>query len=63
MAELFQTTPKIITLHLKSIYQESELDQQATCKEFLRVQSERKPGMKPWPTMTICNTIWKMAGR
>lgn len=35
MAELYQTTPQNITLHLKAIYQEGELDPQATCKEFL----------------------------
>jgi hypothetical protein len=40
MAELYQTTPQNITLHLKAIYQEGELDPQATCKEFLQVQSE-----------------------
>ena len=40
MAELYQTTPQNITLHLKAIYREGELDPQATCKEFLQVQSE-----------------------
>ncbi|MBN2124315.1 MAG: virulence RhuM family protein, partial [Deltaproteobacteria bacterium] len=40
MAELYQTTPQNITLHLKAIYQEGELDPQATCKGFLQVQSE-----------------------
>ena len=40
MAELYQTTPQNITLHLKAIYQEGELDPQVTCKEFLQVQSE-----------------------
>ena len=40
MAELYQTTPQNITLHLKAIYQEGELDPQATCKEVLQVQIE-----------------------
>jgi hypothetical protein len=40
MAELYQTTPQNITLHLKSVYQEGELDSQATCKEYLQVQQE-----------------------
>ena len=40
MAELFQTTPPNITLHLKSIYEESELAEMATCKEFLQVQKK-----------------------
>lgn len=44
MAELYQTTPQNITLHLKAIYQEGELDPQATCKEFLQVQIEQIQG-------------------
>lgn len=40
MAELFQTTPQNITIHLKSIYEEGELVQEATCKDFLQVQNE-----------------------
>ena len=42
MAELFQVTPQNITLHLKNIYQEEELDQDSTCKDFLQVQKEGK---------------------
>ena len=40
MAELYQTTTQNITLHLKSILDEGELDEAATCKEFLQVQTE-----------------------
>lgn len=40
MAELFQTTPQNITIHLKSIYEEGELMEAATCKDFLQVQQE-----------------------
>ena len=40
MAELYQTTPQNITLHLKAIYAEGELGEQATCKECLQVQKE-----------------------
>ena len=42
MAELFQTTPQNITLHLKNIYSEGELDENSTCKDFLQVQQEGK---------------------
>jgi len=31
MADLFQTTPQNITLHLKKIFQEGELAEPATC--------------------------------
>jgi hypothetical protein len=40
IAELFQVSPQNITLHLKAIYSEGELDEQATCKEYLQVRSE-----------------------
>lgn len=39
MAQLFQATPQNITLHLKNIFQEGELEEAATCKDFLQVQT------------------------
>jgi len=42
MAELFQTTPQNITLHLKKIFSEGEISEEATCKEYLQVQKEGK---------------------
>ncbi len=38
MADLFQTTPQNITLHLKSIYSEGEQSEEATCKYYLQVR-------------------------
>ena len=40
LAELFQTTPQNITLHLRAIYAEGELREGATCKEYLQVRQE-----------------------
>ncbi|HID69934.1 MAG TPA: hypothetical protein EYP35_05595 [Desulfobacterales bacterium] len=40
MAELFQVKPQNITMHLKNIYQEGELVESSTCKDFLQVQKE-----------------------
>jgi hypothetical protein len=40
MAELFQTTPQNITIHLKNIFEEGELEEVATCKDFLQVGKE-----------------------
>ena len=40
MAMLFDTTSQNITLHLKNIYIDNELDEIATCKDFLQVQIE-----------------------
>lgn len=40
IAELYQTTPQNITLHLQNIYDEGELGSGATCKEYLQVRTE-----------------------
>ena len=40
MADLFQTTQQNISLHLQNIYEEGELQPQATHKEFLSVRRE-----------------------
>lgn len=40
MAELFQTSSQNITLHLKAIYDEDELSEAATRKDYLQVRSE-----------------------
>ena len=40
MAELFQTTPQNITIHLKNIFTDGELVEAATCKDFLQVGKE-----------------------
>ena len=42
MAEIFETTPQNVTLHLRKIYKDGEIDQFSTCKEYLQVQTERK---------------------
>ncbi len=40
MAELFQTTPQNITIHVGNVYEEGELPEPATCKEYLQVRDE-----------------------
>lgn len=40
MAELFQVKPQNITMHLKRVYADDELQETATCKKFLQVQAE-----------------------
>ncbi len=40
MAELFETTPQNVTLHLKSLFAEGELVESATCKDYLQVRLE-----------------------
>ncbi len=40
MADLFQTTPQNVTIHIGTIYEEGELVEAATCKDFLQVRTE-----------------------
>jgi hypothetical protein len=40
IAELFETTPQNVTLHLKGIFAEGELVEVATCKDYLQVRLE-----------------------
>ncbi|MCG3417575.1 virulence RhuM family protein [Oceanobacillus jordanicus] len=40
IAELYQTSSQNITLHIRNIYAEEELQEEATCKYYLQVQNE-----------------------
>lgn len=40
LAELFQTTKQNISLHIKNVFKDGELDEAATVKEYLTVQTE-----------------------
>jgi prophage maintenance system killer protein len=40
IAVLFQVKPQNITMHLKNIFQDNELQEETTCKDFLQVQTE-----------------------
>lgn len=40
MAELFQTSKQNISQHVKKVFEEKELDQRSTVKQYLTVQSE-----------------------
>lgn len=42
LGELLDTTPENVLMHLRNIYQDGELDSQATAKDFLAVQIEGK---------------------
>lgn len=42
MSTLFETTPENVLMHLRNIFQEGELSEQATTKDFLAVQTEGK---------------------
>ena len=58
MAELFSTTPENVLMHLKNIYQEAELDQISTTKDFLVVRQE---GSRQVKSMTnFISSAYKM---
>jgi len=40
LAALFDTTPQNITQHIRHVYEEGELAEEATCKDYLQVQTE-----------------------
>lgn len=40
IARMYNTTPQNITMHIKNIYEDGELDEESTCKEFLQAQTE-----------------------
>ena len=40
IAQMYNTTPQNITMHIRNIYEDGELDEDSTCKEFLQVQTE-----------------------
>lgn len=40
MAELFQTSSQNINLHLRALYDEGEISEPATCKDYLQVRME-----------------------
>lgn len=46
IADIFNTTPQNITLHLKRIYSDDEIEFSSTCKEYLQVQKEGKRTIK-----------------
>ncbi len=40
IASLYDVKPQSITMHLKNIYADGELERSATCKDFLQVRQE-----------------------
>ena len=46
MAELFQTTKQNVSLHIKNVYDEAELELEGTVKEYLTVQKEGARNVK-----------------
>ncbi|MCK5328074.1 MAG: hypothetical protein KAR36_05675, partial [Candidatus Latescibacteria bacterium] len=61
MADLYQTTSQNITLHIKAIYGDGVLQEEATCKEYLQVLTEgtRRWKMSLKPNETLLSEVTK----
>ncbi|MCL4854839.1 MAG: hypothetical protein KJZ78_26045 [Bryobacteraceae bacterium] len=59
IADLFQTTPQNITLHIGAIYEEGELREEATCKEYLQVRQEGSRKGWRWQSHRRWMRIWR----
>lgn len=61
MADLYQTTSQNITLHIKAIYGDGALQEEATCKEYLQVRTEgaRRWQMSLKPNETLLSEVTK----
>ena len=46
IAELFDTSRENVVQHIKHIYEDKELQEERTCKDFLQVQTEGKRSVK-----------------
>ena len=46
LAELYQISPQAVTQHIRAIYKEGELTEEATCKRYLQVQIEGERQIK-----------------
>lgn len=46
MADLFETTPQNITMHIRNLYNEGELETDPTCKDCLQVRVEGNRSVK-----------------
>ena len=47
LAEIYDTTQQNITLHIKNIYADSDLVEEATHKKYLSVRQEGKRSVQP----------------
>lgn len=47
IADLFQTPRENITMHLRNVYDEGELNRAATCTDFLQVRQEGARTVRP----------------
>lgn len=57
MAELYQTSRTNVVEHIKHIYEEEELAEEATCRKFRQVQTEGGRSVEREMPMKIPNSL------
>jgi hypothetical protein len=60
MAELFNSTRNNVTLHIKNIFQENELDAKSVCKESLLTANDGKSTERRF-TILMLSFPWAIA--
>ena len=65
MAMLFEVKPQNITMYLKNVFAEGELEEAATCKDFLQVQveGEREVKRKHYNLDAIISVGYRVSSR
>lgn len=61
IARIYNTTPQNITMHIKNIYEDGELEKEATYKEFLQVQTKGTRQIKRKKYRTVCQLLIKFS--
>ncbi|MFA5272403.1 MAG: hypothetical protein WC412_08745 [Candidatus Omnitrophota bacterium] len=60
LAELYQTTKQNVSIHIQNIYEEGELTEKSTVKEYLTVQNEGEREIsrqKVWQNIMLATSI------
>ena len=62
MAQVFDTTPENVQMHLRNVFSSGELEAEATTKDFLVVQTEGQGGSQMTGATSIRETAACAAG-
>jgi hypothetical protein len=57
MAELFQTSRNNITMHIRNIFLEGELEENSVCKDFLHTATDGKNYMTKYYNLDVIISV------
>ena len=60
MSELFSTTRNNITLHIRNIFKEGELNEDSVCKESLRTAADGKKYRTKFYNLDVIVPYWRL---